>query len=154
MQINHQSQNNTNLSKLRYLPSHWLMPSVCPSFQPLKQIYLQFKFWFPFYCSCCRDHKSQKHFILAMQIQIVEDVQMSVGAHKEWVQFLLSVSGCVISAVQSIVPWPVVRNHLCLNGRRLTAESTCSFLSLSGSSSAPPALLHHVASKYVPLCDE
>lgn len=58
------------------------------------------------------------------------DVQMSFGAHKEWVQFLLSVSGCVISAVQSIVPWPVVRNHLCFNGRRLTAESTCSSFSL------------------------
>ena len=47
----------------------------------------------------------------------------TVRPHKEQVHFLLSMSGGVISVVQSIVPWPLVRNHGWFNGRRLTGVS-------------------------------
>lgn len=50
-------------------------------------------------------------------------LQTSVRPHKEQVPFLLSVSGCVISVVQSIVPWPLVRNHCWFNDRRLAGVS-------------------------------
>lgn len=88
------------------------------------------------------------------------DVQTSTSPYKAKVHSLLSVSGCVISAAHSIVPWPSVRNHSWFNGtevkRRVLRVPALVFHTPTVWVNSCPAsftayYLQRATSKYVPL---